>query len=205
MPLEKQLMKYQTLLDRVEKLRRMDQQKLLDFVKILRNKDGQKYVYLIYQREYIPQMEPLIFNKFIAECQDQPHILRGLYRMVETSHSKISFDVDLVKRAYADSSISIHFLSLTPPLKHINGVYFEERSEDIYSAFREMAEATGGFIDSSANAVASFKKAVDASENYYLLYYSPQKYEKDGKFKEISIRIKEKDYKVLHRQGYFAN
>jgi len=205
MPLEKQLMKYQTILDRVEKLRRLDQQKLLDFAEILRNKDGQKYVFLIYQREYIPQIEPHIFDKFVAQYQDRPHILRGLHRMVETSHRNISFNVDLVKQAFADSSISIHFLFLTPPIKHINGVYFQERSEDIYGAFREMAEATGGFIDSSANAVASFKKAIDASENYYLLYYSPRSFEKDGKFREISIRIKKKDYKVIHRQGYFAN
>ena len=205
MPLEKQLMKYQTILDRVEKLRRVDQQKLLNFAEILRNKDGQKYVYLIYQREYIPQIEPLIFNKFIAEYQDQPHILSGLNRLFETSYREISFDVDLVKQVFADSSISIHFLFLTPPIQHINGVYFQERSEDIYGAFREMAEATGGFIDSSANAVASLKKAIDASENYYLLYYSPQKYEKNGKFKEISVRTKEKDYKVIHRLGYFAN
>jgi hypothetical protein len=205
MPLEKQLMRYQTILDRVEKLRRVDQQKLLSFAEILRNKDGQKYVFLIYQREYIPQIEPHIFDKFVAQYQDQPHILRGLHRMVETSHRKISFDVDLVKQAFADSSISIHFLFLTPPIKHINGVYFQERSEDIYGAFREMAEATGGFIDSSANAVASFKKAIEASENYYLVYYSPRSYEKDGKFREISVRIKEKDYKVIHRQGYFAN
>ena len=205
MPLEKQLMKYQTILDRVEKLRRVDQQKLLDFAEILRNKDGQKYVFLIYQREYIPQIEPSIIDKYIAQYQDQPHILRELNRLFEASYREISFDVDLVKQIFADSSISIHFLFLTPPIKHVQGVYFQERSEDIYGAFREMAEATGGFIDSSANAVASFKKAVDASENYYLLYYSPQKYEKDGKFKEISVRIKEKDYKVIHRQGYFAN
>ncbi len=205
MSLEKQLMKYQTILDRIEKLRRVDQARLLNFAEILKNKDGQKYVFIIYQREYVPQIEPLIFNKFVAEFQDQPHILRGLYRMVETSHRNISFDVDLVKRAFADSSISIHFLFLTPPIKQIHGVYFQERSEDIYGVFREMAEATGGFIDSSANAVASFKKAVEASENYYLLYYSPQKYQKDGKFKEISVRIKEKNYKVIHRQGYFAN
>ncbi len=205
MPLEKQLMKYQTILDRVEMLRRVDQQKLLDFAEILRNEDGQKYVFLIYQREFIPQIEPSIMDKYIAQYQDQPHILLGLNRLFEASQREISFDVDLVKQAFADSSISIHFLFLTPPIKHIHGVYFQERSEDIYGAFREMAEATGGFVDSSANVLASFKKAIDASENYYLLYYSPQEYEKNGKFREISVRIKRKQYKVSHRQGYFAN
>jgi len=68
-----------------------------------------------------------------------------------------------------------------------------------------MARATGGFIDSSANAEALFKQAVEASENYYLLYYIPLNYKEDGKFKEIKVRVKNKKYKVTHRLGYFAN
>jgi len=205
LPLEKQLMKYMNTLGRIEKLRQVNQQKLLEFAEILKSNDGQKYIFLIYQREYIPQIEPSILNKYIAQYEDEPHILHCLYGLFEITRRDLSFDVDLVKQTYADSSISIHFLFLTPPIKHIQGVYFQERSGDIFSAFKEMADATGGFIDSSANAVASLKRAIHASENYYLLYYSPQRYEKDGKFREINVRIKEKDYKVIHRQGYFAN
>ena len=205
MPLEKQLMKYLNTLERIRKLRRVDQKKLLDFAKFLKNEAGQKYVFMVYQREYIPQIEPSILNRLVAQYQDKPHILRGLYSMSETSRRDISFDVDLVKQAYADSSIAIHFLFMTPAIKHVQGVYFQERSEDIFGAFREMADATGGFVDSSSNPASSLKRAVDASENYYLLYYSPQKYKKDGRFKEIKVRVKEKDCKVLHRMGYFSN
>jgi len=49
------------------------------------------------------------------------------------------------------------------------------------------------------------KSAVEASENYYLLYYSPRPYVKDGKFREISVRVKNKDYRVVHRLGYYAD
>ncbi len=205
MPLEKQLMKYLNTLERVRKLRRIDQQKLLDFARILKNESGQKYVFLIYQREYIPQVEPSIMDKFIVQYQDKPHIIRGLYDITETSRRDITFDVDLVKQAYADSSISIHFLFLTPAIKYAHGVHFQERSEDVYGAFREIATATGGFFESSANPTSCFKRAIDASENYYLLYYSPRKYEKDGRFRKIKVRVKEKDYKVIHRMGYIAN
>ena len=205
MPVEKQLMKYLNILERIRKLRRVDQQKLLDFAKILKNEAGQKYVFLVYQREYIPQIEPRILDKYVAAFQDKPHVLQGLYSMSHTSRRDISFDVDLVKQAYADSSISIHFLFLTPAIKHVQGVYFQERSEDIFGAFREMANATGGFVDASANPASSFKRAVDASENFYLLYYSPQDYQKDGRFKEIEVRVKEKDFRVVHRMGYFSN
>jgi len=116
----------------------VDQKKLLDFAKFLKNEAGQKYVFMVYQREYIPQIEPSILNRFVAQYQDKPHILRGLYSMSETSRRDISFDVDLVKQAYADSSIAIHFLFMTPAIKHVQGVYFQERSEDIFGAFREI-------------------------------------------------------------------
>jgi hypothetical protein len=205
MPFEKQLMKYMNTLERIRKLRRIDQKKLLEFAKVLRDEIGQKYVYMIYQREYIPQIEPSILNKYMAYYQDKPHILRGLYDMTETSRRDISFDLNLVKQAYADSSISIHFLFMTPAVDHVQGVYFQERSEDIYGAFREMAKATGGFVDSSANLSSSFKRAVDAAENYYLLYYSPQIYDKDGQFKQIKVRVKDRDCSVVHRMGYFSN
>lgn len=202
---DKQLLKYLNTLERIRKLRRVDQEKLLAFADALKNEAGQKYVFMIYQREYIPQIEPHILNKYLAYYQDKPHILRGLYSMTETSRRDISFDVDLVKQAYADSSIAIHFLFLTPAIEHVQGVYFQERSEDIFGAFREMAEATGGFVDSSANPAASFRRAIDAAENYYLLYYSPQKYIKDGRFKKIRVRVKDKNFKVLHRMGYFSD
>jgi hypothetical protein len=205
MPVEKQLMKYLNILERIRKLRRVDQQKLLDFAKILKNEAGQKYVFLVYQREYIPQIESRILDKYVAAFQDKPHVLQGLSSMSHTSRRDISFDVDLVKQAYADSSISIHFLFLTPAIKHVHGVYFQERSEDIFGAFREMANATGGFVDTSANPASSLKRAVDASENFYLLYYSPRDYRKDGRFKEIEVRVKEKDFRVVHRIGYFSN
>ena len=80
-----------------------------------------------------------------------------------------------------------------------------EHSEDIYSAFKQMAQATGGFVESSANPESLFKRAVDASANYYLLYYSPKNYKGEGKFREINVRVKDKDYRVIHRAGYFDN
>jgi len=205
LPLDKKLMRYSEILHRVENLRRVNQQRLLDFARILKNKEGQKYVFLFYQREFIPQIEPRIIDQFMTVYQNQPNILRSLSGLFEIFKRNVSFDVDLVKQAYADASISIHFLFITTPAEHIHGVYFQEQSEDIYSAFKEMARATGGFFESSANTEALFKQAVEASENYYLLYYPPQNYKGDRKFKEIKVRVKNEKYKVIHRLGYFAN
>jgi hypothetical protein len=70
-----------------------------------------------------------------------------------------------------------------------------------------MAEATGGFFDSSANPAPMFHNALQAAENYYLLYYSPRKVEEtERRFRQIEVRVKKGGgYRVFHRSGYYIN
>jgi hypothetical protein len=202
--IEELLMLYAGNLSRLETLRDVDQLQLLDFAKFLKYKEGQKYVFLFYQREFLPRIDPKILGHYLGAYQDRPHIRMGFSDLSDLLRRDISFDVDLIKQAYADSSVSIHFLFISTPAEHIYGINMQERSEDIYQAFREMARATGGFSDSSANPAYLFKNALHASENYYLIYYSPKNYQPDGKFKNINVRVKGKGFRVIHRLGYFA-
>ena len=205
MSIEEQVMMYSTLLDRLETLRSVNQQKLLDFADSLKTKEGQKYVFMFYQKEFIPKIDPRIMDQALSMFQDQPSVIQDLIEISSFYKRDVTFDVESVKQAYADSSISIHFLFITKPPTNTYGVHFEEHSEDIFSAFNEMANATGGFTESSFNPDVLMRKAVEASENYYLLYYSPIEYRADGRFRKIEIRIKRAGHQVSHRAGYFAN
>ena len=205
LPLDKKLMRYEDILRMIGSLRRMDYKRFLDFAEYLKNLEGQKYVFIFYQREFIPQIEPRIIDQFITVYQDSPNIVRSLSSLYGFYRRDISFDLDLLKKIYADSSVSVHFLFVTTPPEHIPGIYFHEQSEDIYSTFREISRATGGYMESSANPDTLFRRSVEASENYYLLYYSPLNYKISDKFIEIKVRVKNKDYRVIHRLGYFAD
>jgi hypothetical protein len=199
------LTQYASMLSKLETLRRVDQLKLLDFASYLKNKEGQKYVYMFYQREFIPKIDPKILTQYTSLYQEEMDVVMKLSGLFEFFKRDITFDVDLVKKAYADAMTSIHFLFISKPAEPLSGIRFEEHSEDIFAAFGEMARATGGFIDSSANPEYSFKKAVEASENYYLLYYTPKNYIPDGKFRTIKVSVKDKDMRIIHRVGYFGN
>ena len=72
-------------------------------------------------------------------------------------------------------------------------------------ALLEMAKATRGSTESSSNPNFLFKQAVDASENYYLIYYASLNYKRDGKFRKIKVKVKNKKCRISHRAGYFAN
>jgi hypothetical protein len=203
--IEMLLMQYSDILSRLENLRRVDQIKLLDFAKFLKNKTGQKYVYMFYQSEFIPQIDYRIVSQYESLYQDNPAMLQRMSSLFDFFTREKTIDVDKVKMAYSDASTSIHFLFLTGRPVEERGVQMVEHSEDIFSAFREMARATGGLMVSSINPAYAFQRALDASENYYLLYYRPKNYVVDGKFKEIEVRVKDKNYNVIHRAGYFSN
>ncbi|MBN1274095.1 MAG: hypothetical protein JXB26_17665 [Candidatus Aminicenantes bacterium] len=204
-PLDMQITRYRNLLSKMENIRTINQKKMMDFAEYLKEKTGQKYVYVFYEREYIPKIENRILNQYLYMHQGRPDVIHSIMDLFDFYKRSIPFNLDTVKRVYADSAISIHFLFITPPPPHISGITFAEQSEDIYSAFREMADSTGGLSDTSSNAEASLKRAIQASENYYLIYYTPSNYKRDGKFRKIEVKVKNRNLRVSFRAGYIAH
>jgi len=203
--LEEVVQLYSTVVTKLENLRRLDMQKFLDFANILKEKEGQKHIFLFYEREFMPQLQPNTLMRFVSQFQDRPALQHNLSGLFETYNRDVSLDAEKVKQAFADSSLSIHFLFLKRLADSRPGVQLQERSEDIYHIFKQMAQATGGLTESSANPTFAFKRAIEAFENYYLLYYTPANYTRDGKFKKIEVRVKNKNFTITHRAGYFAN
>lgn len=174
-----------------------DEEKLAKFADYLKNLEGQKHVFLFYQKEEIPYPKSLgSLGSFSLYSRDT------------------SFDVDRIKRHFSDSTITTHFLFLTNKIESTIEVTnlmdgdrlpISDQSYQVFSAFNEVSKSTGGVLYVSANPFAAFKHASDASENYYLLYYIPKDYKPDGKFRNIKVKVKGKNYKVLHRAGYLAD
>ena len=178
-------------------LKSLDERRLESLAEFLKGTEGQKHVFLFYQKELIP-------------------VLPGLDAFARSELDKeIAFDAVKIRQTFSDASISVHFLFVTnrtamhdeldvgrmAPLR----VELMDQSSGIFAAFLEVARATGGIADSSANPLASFRKAVTASENYYLLYYSPSDRRADGRFRRIDVRVKGRGLRITHRDGYYAN
>jgi len=203
--LEEQLMHYGTLLERLSNLRVVDEKKLLAFAAHLKDLEGQKGVFFFYQREFIPKIDPRVVDLLATKYSERPDITQALDTIFGLQRRESSLNIDVVTKAYADASAAVHFLFVTRPAERVEGMRMEERSEDIFGPFREMARATGGFSESSANIAAVMKAAVQASENYYLLYYTPAAYRADGRFRTVTVRVRGGAYRVSHRLGYIAD
>jgi hypothetical protein len=195
---------YVATLARIDSIRSVDQAKMIAFAEALKAETSQKYVYLFYEREFVPKIEPKFLMAYMEMYQDRPDINQTISGIFDFYRRDIPFNVDLVKKVYADASTAIHFLMITTPPKRTSGIVYAEQSEDVFAAFSEMARATGGFADSSANPAALMRDAVEASETYYLLYYSPKPFARDGLFRELTVKVKNRNVRVVHRAGYLA-
>jgi len=176
---------------REEKL--LEEKKLHRLAASLKTLEGQKDVFLFYQEEALR--------------------LPGVFAEFEEFRRDLLFDPEEVKRAFVDAGGSIHLLLITKTAQHSldaaslipEAMVIVKSSQDFHSVFREMAVATGGLTVTSANPASSFRRAVEASANYYLLYYSPTEFKLDGKFRKIEVKIRTGGYRVLHRAGYIAH
>jgi hypothetical protein len=202
---EEQLQVYSTCLSRLDMLRNVDEQRLLDFARALGDESGQKNVFLFYQREFIPKIDPKLLSLISTMLNDRVDIAQNLSAVFDLYYRETPLNVEFIKKAFASSTAAVHFLFVTKPAPKITGVVMEEKSEDIYASFREMARATGGYFDTSANFEFIMKSAAAALENYYLLYYTPVDYKADGSFHDLKVKVKSGGYRLTHRSGYIAD
>lgn len=144
-------------------------------------------------------------NMLTTMYQDQPNIQGDLQDLMQHYHRHPKPNIDLMKQAFADSSIFLNFIFMHKDPENISGIQMVEQSEDIFTIFSQIAEETGGIVDSSQNPAAAFKNGAEIAENCYLLYYYPADYKRDKKYKNIEVKVKNKDYRITHRQGYFAD
>jgi VWFA-related protein len=183
----------QSILDQFIQLKVMNVGQYRKFAGYLKLLDGQKNAIIFYQKEsyVIPAMFKTAFER-ASTWRDQ------------------YIHEDEIKKIFSDAGTTVHFLFLTKTKSAIGDVEYRNPSEaatgemsgDFYQAFRNLADATGGISEATANPIYGFKRALDATENFYLVYYKPANYKADGKYKEIEVKVKGGKYKVTHRAGY---
>jgi len=181
--------------------RYIDEKNLFNIAEYLKSLPGQKNVFLFLQQELINDPMPTATSSVTAMMSNLDS-LTNLSRIA--SYGYVSNNI---KKAFADSTILFNLLYLKNRKVVTSGSMLNkiDLAGGLFSTFKDLSKITGGLAQTTANAADSFKKAVDASENYYLLYYTPKDYKADGKFKRIKVKIKGQKYRIIHRSGYLAN
>ena len=204
MGVEMQIERYRTTLLRLDSIRLVDEAKLLAFAGALKAVRGQKTVVLFYEREYRPEISDASMNRLMAIYQENFDILLNLMDLFQLYKREKKFDAEKVTRAFSDAGIDFHFIFMEKKSQRVFGAKMQEQSEDVFPMFVKIAEATGGTHETSQNPDATFKRAADASNQYYLLSYVPDAYTPDGGFRSIEVKVGRPGCAVVNRLGYYA-
>jgi len=188
----------------MEGIRLVDEKKLIAFAASLSPLAGQKTVVLFYQREFRPEISPATMTRLMSLYQDNPDILGNLMDLFQFFKREKTFDAGRVKRAFADADIDFHFIFMEKKNQRVFGATMREQSEDTYPGFVEIAKATGGTSDSSSNPARAFKRAAEASGEYYLLSYAPEGTPTGAGFRQIEVRVNRPGCQVIYPQGFFT-
>jgi len=202
--LEMMLTHYKDDLQKLESLRLVEPKRFVSFADLLKKNSGQKFVFFFYQREFRPEISATVLNQLMMANQDREDIRANLAELFQYYNRDVSFDLNKISQPFADCGVDFNFIFIDNLAKLQSGVTMREQSEDVFRIFNQIIRVTGGAMDNSQNPGAGFKKTADHAGKYYLLYYAPTNPQKDGSFRNIAIRVKDKDYSISHRLGYFA-
>lgn len=202
--LEQQLMQYSEHLQRMETLRAVDENRLLAFARRMRSLKGQKLVFMVYQREFRPEISPQTLDRLVMSNQERPDILAALQTLFSMYQRPINVNREPVIQAFADSGMDFHFLFMNRQPERASGITMREQSEDVYKMLSGAAEATGGDTDTSQNPAASLATALKATGLSYILLYSPSTAAPPGTFIDLKVKVKGQNYRVTCRSGYLT-
>ena len=75
------------------------------------------------------------------------------------------------------------------------------------STLKKYADETGGRVievNRAKDTAQAFQEIADELRTQYQLGYSPQNTKHDGSFRKIKVRVRDRDYKVQARRGYYS-
>jgi hypothetical protein len=203
--LEFLLPRYRQTLEKMETLRLVDESRFVGFANKLKRIQGQKNVFFFYQREFRPEIQPRIISMYMSAYQDQPGILGDLQDLMNFYRRDSRVNAEVIQQAYADCSVFFNFIFMNKEPEHVSGIHMREQSEDLFELLSQIANSSGGVVDTAHDPSIAFKNGLVKANAFYILYYTPKNYQKDGAFKSIEVKLKEKSYKLAYRKGYYSN
>ncbi|UCH98021.1 MAG: hypothetical protein JSV88_14530 [Candidatus Aminicenantes bacterium] len=198
------LMKYKDTLGSIEKMRVKEQSRIINFLGQQKSKKEKKFAFIFYEREVKPDFNASVMQRFQQQFNDRIDVLNDLQGLFDIYRRKVVFDLKKIENRFPGLNLVVNFVNYKGMgFAPARGVVMREYSEDALELFTKLVQLSGGMNQNSANLVAFFNTAQSYSSQFYTLQYvssSPGK--KKNKLTKIEIKIKDKNYKVYHRQGY---
>lgn len=147
---------------------------------------------------YFPDI-PFVSLRKVARMQD----LEPVLRMAANNNIPV-YTIDsrgLYTSAFFDASNSVGSPRVMPAvLQAMTAI-----ATDAGQTLSEIAAATGGTAFQNSNDILNgLQRAVADGRQYYMLAYTPSNSHSDGKFRAISVRVRDSKMAINAKRGYWA-
>ncbi len=202
--IELSLPRYKAALVKLDSLRLVDPRRFMAMAEGLRQSVEPAVVFLVYQREFRPEINPTIMAQLMSLNQDRDDILASLQDLFTFYRREVSFELEPVRRAFADAGAVFNFVFMNRQAKQSFGVTMTEQSEDLFKIFSDISASTGGAVSTTGDPGKGFQKVAEETRQAYILRYLPSDPGRKGEFRPLSVRVKGRDCKVTHQAGYIV-
>jgi hypothetical protein len=152
MGIKSSLTMYRQDMENLLALRRVNEPLLLKIVEMFKNQPGENHMVMIYEAEF----RPIPNKETLSRLRAIPDLAFIVAELFASDDQKSPLDAPKFIDLLTEANISLHFLYIKP--KDRSSVQdFKEHSGDMYDVFSQIAKATGGIVETTANPHAALK------------------------------------------------
>ena len=151
--LKRSLSMYRQSLASLQSLRKVNEDLLRQVVGVFKANPGKNHAVMVFQAEFRPIPDKETMNRLRA----MPIISFEANELFAETDQKPPFDAGAFSALFKEVPITLDFFYIKP--KDVSMAQdIKEQSVDMYSVFSQMATATGGILQTTANPEAAFKE-----------------------------------------------
>jgi hypothetical protein len=148
---------YRQDMENLRTLRKVNEPLLMKIVDMFKNQPGKNHMVMIYEAEF----RPIPDKDTLSRLRAIPDIAFIVAELFASDDQQPPLDAQKFIDLLREAKISLHFLYIKPKDK-TSVQDFKEHSADMYDVFSQIAKATGGIVETTANPQAALKSLIKA-------------------------------------------
>lgn len=193
------IVQYKQQLSNLETYRIFDDASFEKIAEEFGKSEGPTHLFLFYEQEFIPIPD----SEMMEEIRRDPYLRFDAAELFDLEKKEIPSGGERIREAFLEAGVHFHFIYMKKIMRTQRRIVLREHSGDMFHFYQKLAQETDGIAETTSLPASGLRKAAESAAIYYRLTYTSPDRKKDGAFRPVAIKVKNKDYRVSVRSGYF--
>ena len=140
------LPQYKEKLMELESIQGFNQKAFINYARSIKERKEKNIIHFLYEKEFRPELDHKIINALTTTYQEVDGVNANIQDITSIYNRRESYNVKELKEAFADSGALFNLIFVDRKERESYGVFLREKSQELFSALKEVAEATGEML-----------------------------------------------------------